>query len=62
MSGHHDMGDTCSKRKLMIRKSAILRTHEKLETSLGTGTIFRVSFFICRKLHIVEFFQTFKRF
>ena len=28
------MGDTCNKRKLMIRKGAILRTHEKLETSL----------------------------
>lgn len=46
------MGDTCNKRKLMIRKGAILRTHEKLETSLRTGTVFHVSFFICRKLHI----------
>ena len=36
-----------SKRKLMIRKGAILRTHEKLETSLRTGTVFHVSFFIC---------------
>lgn len=35
------------KRKLMIRKGAILRTHEKLETSLRTGTVFHVSFFIC---------------
>ena len=41
------MGDTCNKRKLMIRKGAILRTHEKLETSLRTGTVFHVSFFIC---------------
>jgi MFS superfamily sulfate permease-like transporter len=32
---------------LMIRKGAILRTHEKLETSLRTGTVFHVSFFIC---------------
>lgn len=47
ISGHHDMGDTCNKRKLMIRKGAILRTHEKLETSLRTGTVFHVSFFIC---------------
>ena len=30
-----------------IRKGAILRTHEKLETSLRTGTVFHVSFFIC---------------
>ena len=27
--------------------SIILRTHEKLETSLRTGTVFHVSFFIC---------------
>lgn len=52
MIGHHDMGDTCGKRKLMIRKGVILRTHEKLETSLRTGTVFHVSFFICLKLHI----------
>ena len=52
ISGHHDMGDTCNKRKLMIRKGAILRTHEKLETSLRTGTVFHVSFFICWKFHI----------
>lgn len=56
------MGDTCSRRKLMIRKSAILRTHEKLETSLRTGTVFRVSFFICRKLHIRGVFPDFQTF
>lgn len=39
--------DENHKRKLMIRKGAILRTHEKLETSLRTGTVFHVSFFIC---------------
>lgn len=33
------MGDTCNKRKLMIRKGAILRTHEKLETSLRMSRI-----------------------
>ena len=51
MSGHHDMGDICSKRKLMIRENAILRTHEKLEISLRTESLFHVSFFIYKELH-----------
>lgn len=42
------MGDTCNKRKLMIRKGAILRTHEKLETSLRTGTVFMCPFYLLK--------------
>ena len=44
------MGDTCNKRKLMIRKGAILRTHEKLETSLRTGTVFLCVLFYLLKI------------
>lgn len=50
MNGHHDMGGACNMRKLMMRKSVILRTHEKLETSLRAGTIFHASFFIGKVL------------
>ncbi len=50
MSGHHDMGDICSKRKLMIRENAILRTHEKLEISLRTESFFHVSFFYLQRI------------
>lgn len=43
------MGDICSKRKLMIRKSAILRTHEKLKISLRNGQFFMCSFLFAEK-------------
>lgn len=59
--GHHRFIEM-ARRKLMIRKGAILRTHEKLETSLRAGAVFHVSFFICRKLHIEEYLSVLRRF
>lgn len=49
------MGDTCNKRKLMIRKGAILRTHEKLETSLRTGTVFMCPFYLLKITYLGSF-------
>lgn len=55
------MGDTCNKRKLMIRKGAILRTHEKLETSLRTGTVFMCPFLFAENYISRELLSLLKR-
>lgn len=45
----------------MIRKGAILRTHEKLETSLRTGTVFHVSFLFAENYISRELLSLLKR-